>query len=154
VTISSNDLVTAGPASGTTWTISAFTSSVSVYMTDLTILASNGICVTGFIFTYSDGTTQTTGAAGDTSVTLSFGNSNQWTAQLINRVKSFTGLIVDLIEICIPSGTCVSAGNTAKNLGSANNVGPSDVITSFYGTYEYWNVPGIDCLNTFGVNYY
>jgi len=121
-------------------------------MTGLQILAQDGVCVTGFIFTYSDGTTQTTGAAGDTTVSLSFGNSNQWTPQLINRVKSFTGSIVDRIEICKPTSTCVSAGNSAKNLGSANNVGSSEVITSFYGTYQNWN--GYDCLNTFGVNYY
>ncbi len=123
-------------------------------MTGLQILAQDGVCVTGFIFTYNDSTTQTTGAAGNISVSLNFSNINQWTPQIISTVQSFTGLIVDLIQICIPSGTCVSAGNTAKTLGNQTSVGATNVITSFYGTYEYWSVPGIDCLNTFGVNYY
>ena len=121
-------------------------------MNGLKILAKNNECVTGFIFTFSDGTTQTTGTSNDITVTLPFGNLNQWTPQLIDRVKSFTGSIVDLIEICIPPSTCVSAGNGGKTLGSPTSVGPSHVITSFYGTYQNWN--GYACLNTFGINYY
>jgi hypothetical protein len=121
-------------------------------MTGLQILAQNGVCVTGFIFTYNDSTTQSTGTAGDTTVSLSFGNSNQWTPQIINAVQSFTGLIVDLIQICIPSGTCVSAGNTAKTLGSPTSVGATNVITSFYGSYASYS--GYSCLTSFGVNYY
>ncbi len=97
-------------------------------MTGLQILAQNGVCVTSFIFTYNDSTTQTTGAAGNTTVSLSFGNSNQWTPQIISTVQSFTGLIVDLIQICIPSGTFVSAGNTARTLGSQTNVSATNVI--------------------------
>jgi hypothetical protein len=85
-------------------------------------------------------------------VSLSFGNSNQWTPQLINTVQRYTGAIMDRIEICKPSGPCVSAGNSGIALGSPTSVGASNVITSFYGSYASFS--GYSCLTSFGVNYY
>ena len=147
-------------STSSSWAISAFNSSTSKYMTGLTIHAQIGSfsCVTGFTFTYVDGSTQstqTTGTKYNSNVSISFGNSNQWTPQLISKVNSFVGTIIDRIEICMPSGECESAGNRNRRLSdSPKIVGLSDVIASFYGTFQPWGSTNIDCLTSFGVSYY
>ena len=125
-------------------------------MTGLTILAKDGICVTGFTFTFSDGSTQTVGSASDSSSSISFGNANQWATQQISTVASFAVYITDLLQICVTPSTCAEAGNIAgKTLNSAISVGTSsNVITSFYGDIGYWNVHNLNCLTNFNVNYY
>jgi hypothetical protein len=167
VTISNKNLaeisfptLTHSSSTSTSWAISAFNSSTSKYMTGLTIHAQIGTfsCVTGFTFTYVDGSTQSTQTTGTTynrNVSVSFGNSNQWTPQLIKSVNSFVGTIIDRIEICIPPEKCVSAGNENRRLSySPKIVGLFDVIISFYGTFQLWESTNIDCLTSFGVTYY
>ena len=150
-TITSTDLAAVSPAPASSWTISAFTSSVSSYVTGLEIYGSP-VCVTGFKFLFSDSSVQITGTSYDPPVSLSFGNLNQWTPQLINTVQSYTGAIMDRIEICKPPSTCVSAGNSGNALSNPTSVGASNVITSFYGSYASFS--GYSCLTSFGVNYY
>ena len=147
-------LVTSTATTTSSFSIDTFTSSTSKYMTGLTVLAKNGTCVTGFTFTFSDSSTTTVGTAYDSSSSISFSNSNQWTPQQISSVASFTGLIVDRIEICMAPSTCATGGNSAYTLGSSNSVGTSTVITKFYGTFGYWSTNSITCLTSFNVEYY
>ncbi len=153
-----NDLATISPRPTPSWNIPAFNS--SRFLTGLTVLAKYGICPTGFIFTYSDGSTEQTGLAGDISLTMYLQISNSYTTQLLVRRHQTATPVISLILICRGAFVddegyqCIEAGDTTQNTGNAQEVQNNDVITSFYGSYAYYPNADILCLTLFGVDYY
>ena len=117
-------------------------------MTGLSILGKSGSCTTGIKFYYSDGSSQTMGTSygGDSTILYFDSSSNR-----LANVSSYGGTILDFMQICTETNTCVINGNVGKALNYNVQINSTWEITAFWGVRYQWN--GLDCLTNFGIYY-
>ena len=119
------------------WSYPTNIDSCTKYLTSITILYQDTICVSGLIFNYADGTNITIGTFYSNNVTLCFNIRGGLTA-----VNSFGSIIIDLLQLCAGS-TCVKAGNLICTMDSKVNTTGLNIV-SFNGAWgvslkvEFW----------------
>jgi hypothetical protein len=118
-------------------------------MTGLSILGKSGSCTTGIKFYFNDGSSQTMGTSygGDSPILYFDSTSNR-----LANVSSYGGSILDVMQICTETNTCVINGNVGgRNPNTTGVINPAWEITAFWGVRYQWN--GFDCLANFGIFY-
>ena len=130
--------------------LSSFNVSVTTdgvtYLSNITLYSCPGQCVSGIVFTYSDGTIITTGYQYAISITLDMNNKK------LSQANSYAAAIVDVLQLCaigtVGNESCITGGNGGAPASflktSSYNIG------SYYG--DYYNYAGYKCLLNLGVN--
>ena len=123
--------------------------SQTTYMTGLSILSKVGSCASGIKFYFNDGSSQTMGTSygGDSPILYFDSISNR-----LANVSSYGGSILDVMQICTETNTCVINGNVGgRNPNTTGVINPAWEITAFWGVRYQRN--GLDCLANFGIFY-
>jgi len=132
------------------WSINYYSqSSISAFqMTGLAVI-NNYVCVSGFIFYFSDNTSKLVGSrySGTQTQMLSLNNTN-----VRKLVNSYVDDVIYSIQISNLFDSCVIGGDQSV---IRNNY----IDTSYYTIMNFWGSDGLPngeyaCLKVFGIDYY
>jgi hypothetical protein len=134
------------PGNTPTWAVDFYLKKSSASINGLALLSHKKVCINGFKFVYSDGSSRTVGNGNEMSSILNIEKSNS-----LSIVKSFGGWIIDFMQIC-NSVSCEEEGNIYKNDTNTNvTVEKTWNITHFWGSFA--NFGDQTCVENFGIYY-